>query len=168
MGRRIIMAKEKDQTVEKEPQASKGEEKKAKGGKGIILIVLALIVLGAGTFGGTYYYKQKNSSTEITEVKVAILEELTVNLSDVDSKRYIKTAVTISYDKKNKDAAKEITEKTVELQDKTTSYLKSRTPEDFQPKNEEKLKKELVEELNKLLVKGKVINVYFPSGVLIQ
>lgn len=163
------MENKKNSKAEKEPQNSMDEGKKKKKGKrGIVIIILFLIVLGAGSFGGVYFYLKTQSEKPIVEVKVDVLEELTVNLSDSNSKRYLKTAVTISYDKDDKKASEEITEKTVEIKDKITFYLKSKEATDFESKNEEKLKADLVSELNKLLVKGKIVNVYFPNGLIVQ
>ena len=81
--------------------------------KTILIVVIALVVLGAGTFGGVFFYMKSKDSADkvITEVKVPVGDEITVNLKDTSSKRYLKVKVNISYDKKDKDAAKEVEEK---------------------------------------------------------
>lgn len=163
------MENKKNLNAEKEPQVSKKEGKKGKKGiKNTLIVILVLIVLGVGSFAGVYFYLKTQAEKSIVEMKVDIIEEITVNLSDSNSKRYLKTAVTISYDKDDKKAAEEITEKTVEIKDKITFYLKSKEAEDFDSSNEEKLKADLVSELNKLLEKGKIVNVYFPNGLIVQ
>lgn len=131
--------------------------------KTILIVVIALVVLGAGTFGGVFFYMKSKDSADkvITEVKVPVGDEITVNLKDTSSKRYLKVKVNISYDKKDKDAAKEVEEKAVEIKDKTIFYLKSKEAKDFSAENEEALKSGLVNELNKIMTKGKIINVYF-------
>lgn len=134
----------------------------------LVIIILLLVVVGAGTFGGVYLFMQKNNTGEVTEEKVPILEAATVNLNDESGKKYVKASVYISYDKKNSDLADEITNKTVEIKDKTIFYLKSKSSEDFTSDNEETIKKELVSEINKLLKKGSIINVYFPGDLLVQ
>ncbi|NLK94058.1 MAG: flagellar basal body-associated protein FliL [Clostridiales bacterium] len=134
----------------------------------LVIIILLLVVVGAGTFGGVYLFMQKNNTGEVTEEKVPILEAATVNLNDESGKKYVKASVYISYDKKNSDLAEEITNKTVEIKDKTIFYLKSKSSEDFTSDNEETIKKELVSEINKLLKKGSIINVYFPGDLLVQ
>ena len=113
-------------------------------------------------------YKSSQEPKPINEIKVEALKDLTVNLSDEGTPRYVKTSVTISYDEKDSKAAEEITAKTPEINDKITFFLKSRKAADFDASNEENLKRELVEELNKIMVKGKIVNVYFPSGILVQ
>lgn len=149
------------------------EEKKAKKGKGgiikiLVIVVLLLAVGGGGAFAGYSMYKSSQEPKPITEIKVEALKDLTVNLSDEGTPRYVKTSVTISYDEKDSKAAEEITAKTPEINDKITFFLKSRKAADFDASNEENLKRELVEELNKIMVKGKIVNVYFPSGILVQ
>lgn len=139
-------------------------EKSSSGGiKKILIVIVALIVLGAGGFGGVYFYMQ-NSNTQdkpIVEVKVPICEDMTIKLSDESGNRYVKATVNISYDKNNKKVGKEITDKTIEIKDRTLFYLMSKKQEDYRASNEENLKKGLIDEVNKLLDEGKVLNVYF-------
>ena len=61
-----------------------------------------------------------------------------------------------------------ITKKTIEIQDKTSLYFKSKKAEDFDSSKEETLKKELLSEINSILKSGKIENVYFPQGLLVQ
>lgn len=135
----------------------------------ILIVVLVLIVLGAGSFGGVYLFMQNNSSgaaKEITETKVKECEDLTVNLSETG--KYLKTTVYISYNEKNSDLGEEITNKQVEIQDKITYYLQSKKAEDFESDNINDLKRDLIKEVNSVLTKGKIVNVYFPNGLLVQ
>lgn len=153
----------------KEKDTAKTEETKKKGLNPIVIIVLIVVVLGGGAFGGVYLFMQNNVDKEepIKEVKVPIVEEITVNLSGNEG-GFVKTGVYLSYDEENSDLGEEITEKTVEIQDKTTFYLKSRKTEDFEAANEEKLKNELIAAINSVLSKGEIVNVYFPTGILVQ
>lgn len=136
----------------------------------MIIIISLVVVVGLGTFGGVYLFMKNNNTEakEIVETKVPILEEATVNLGDTAGKKYLKTSVYISYDASNDDLATEITDKTVEIKDKTIFYLKSKKSEDFNSGNETALKKELIAEINTLLTKGSIINVYFPADLLVQ
>lgn len=156
----------------KKEEGNKVEKTEKKGKKSILKVligVLLIIVVGAGSaFGGYYFYKQSKEPKPITEIKVEALKEITVNLSDEGNPRYLKTSVTISYDEKDKKAAEEVTAKAPEINDKITFYLKSRKAADFNASNEESLKKQLVEELNKVMTEGKIVNVYFPNGILVQ
>lgn len=144
---------------------AKGKSKKSM----IIVIALVLIVLGAGSFGGVYLFMQNNTgdkAKEIVETKVQVCQDLTVNLSD--SGKYLKTTVYLSYDEDNSDLGDEITNKQVEIQDKVTYFLQSQKSEDFESNKVEDLKRDLIKEINSVLTKGKIVNVYFPNGLLVQ
>lgn len=146
------------------------EEAKNKKINPIVMILLLIIVIGAGTFAGTYLFMKNNSNEEakpIKEVKVPVLEELTVNINEA-SKKYVKATVYISYDEENKDIAQEITDKSIEIQDKTALFLRSKTADEFNSDNTNKLKQELISEINSLLVEGKIVNIYFPKGLVVQ
>lgn len=151
--------------------ANENEEKmenKGKGKSGIILIILVIILVGAGGAGGMYYFMSQKNNTDVVETKVPISEEMTVKLADKDKARYLKLAVTISYNEKNSKLGEEITAKQVEITDKIRYILSSKEAEDFTSSNESKLKKELIEGVNSLLDKGEIENIYFPGSFLIQ
>lgn len=157
----------KNKQVQNEEQEQE-ETKKGKGSNKVIIIILALLVLGAGSFGGVYLFLSNNSSPEekiIVETKVELLKELTINL---DSGGYLKTSLFISFDEENSDLAEEITAKTIEIQDKTIFYLKSKNIEDFKASNEVKLKQDLMAQINTVLTKGELVNIYFPAGLMLQ
>lgn len=147
-------------------------KEKKKGLNPIILIVVILAGVGIGAFGAKVFLFKDTDNTivkPVVEVKVPITEEaITVNLSDEGVKRYLKASVTISYDETNKELGAEIENKKVEIKDKTMFYLKSRKAADFDAINEVTLKTALVAEINKLLAKGQIINVYFPGDLLVQ
>ena len=90
------------------------EEKKEKksGKKFALIIVLLLIFVGGGTFGGVYYFMSRNAASNpviIEEAFVPVGEEIFVNLSDENSKRYVKLNLSLSYDKRNKIKQSNIT-----------------------------------------------------------
>ena len=137
-----------------------------KGVNPIIIIILVLLVIGAGTFGGVYLFMNKNAKeAPIVEAKVEILKDNRVNLDDGG---FLQTTVYVSYDQDNSDLGKEIVEKTVEIQDKTIFFLKSEKTEDFKAENEKALKKALIAQINEILSNGEIVNVYFPADILIQ
>lgn len=134
----------------------------------IIIIVIMIIVLGVGAFGGAYLFMQKNGekAKTVVETKVPILQDVTVNLADGDG--YLKTTVYISYNEKNSKLGEEITSKTVEIQDKTVLYLQSKKASDLTSSNEKEIKTQLKKSINSVLDKGEIVNVYFPNGFLVQ
>ena len=81
---------------------SDNEKSRSGGIKKILVIVLALLVLGAGGFGGVYFYMQSTSDVEkpIVEEKVPVAEDIMVRLADESGRSYLKATMNISYDKK--------------------------------------------------------------------
>ena len=66
------------------------EEKKKGKGKLIIIIVVALLLLGGGVFAGVYYGMSKANSEEAQIVEAYTeLDQLHVNLSEKNNKKYI-------------------------------------------------------------------------------
>ena len=47
-------------------------------------------------------------------------------------------------------------------------YLKSKNIEDFKASNEVKLKQDLMAQINTVLTKGELVNIYFPAGLMLQ
>ena len=84
-----------------------------------------------------------------------------VRLADESGRSYLKATMNISYDKKNKKLGKELNSKLTEVKDATLFYLMSKKSEDFRAENEENLKKGLIEDINKILDEGKIVNIYF-------
>lgn len=141
-----------------------------KKGKNTLLIVLVLLLLvGGGTFAGTYYFVSKNNATEPVVIEEAFIGvgEIFVNLSDEGSNRYVKLNMSVSYDKKNKDLAQEIGEKSVVIRDIAIFYVKACKAKDFDPANETVLKGELISRINKKLAKGQLKDIYI-SDIIVQ
>ena len=144
-----------------------GEKKKNK--KTILIVLLLMIFIGAGTFGGVYFYMKKNNATVPVVVKEGFVEvgEIFVNLSDEGTKRYVKLNMSVSFDKTNKDLAKEIEDKKVVIRDVANFYIKARQAKDFEPENEVVLKGDLIARINQKLTKGILKDVYI-SEIIVQ
>lgn len=148
------------------------EEKKEKksGKKFALIIVLLLIFAGGGTFGGVYYFMSRNVASNpvvIEEAFVPVGEEIFVNLSDENAKRYVKLNLSLSYDKRNKDLATEIEQKQVVIRDTAIFYIKSCKAKDFEPANEARLKGDLIARINEKLTTGVLKDVYI-SDIIVQ
>ena len=143
--------------------------KRKKGKNTILIIIVLLLVVGGGPFAGTYYFMSKNNTEKVVVIEEAFHEvgEIFVNLSDEGSKRYVKLNMTVSYDKKNKDLAAEITEKAVVIKDVAIFYIKSCKAKDFEPANEAVLKGDLIERINQKLSNGVLQDVYI-SDIIVQ
>ena len=66
------------------------------------------------------------------------------------------------YMKSTSDVEKPIVEEKIPVaEDINLFYLMSKKSEDFRAENEENLKKGLIEDINKILDEGKIVNIYF-------
>ncbi|SHI59916.1 flagellar FliL protein [Clostridium amylolyticum] len=156
------------------------ENKNKKEGKSskpllITLIILLIIALaGGGIFAGMYFSSKgsakANSKAEIViEEATYALDDFLVNLTDADSKRYVKAKVFISYNKNNQDLEKELLLDRTKpiLRDAALTILRSKKVADFATiQSTEAVKKELKEKMNSRLTKGKIIEVYFPELII--
>ena len=179
--------KKEEEVIEQEEQA----EGKKKGGllKWIILLVL-LIALGAGGFFGYKYFFASDGSnaTEIAEdqsaggqeehadkkdaekpeqqgpTEIYSLPPFVVNLADPLGRRYLKVAIDVEV--VSKKVADEIDKNLPKVKDTLLLLLSSKTFSDLDSMEEKiTLKNEIVQRLNQILGKGKVVNVYFTEFV---
>lgn len=142
-------------------------------GTKILGFIVAIVVLGAATFGGVYFALTKSEGKEkvvvVGKIEEAFHEvgEIFVNLSDDKAKRYVKLNLSLGFDKSNKELAAEVAEKQIVMKHAATSFIRSCTVEAFDPINEEQLKKDLIEKFNKELTKGTISNIYI-SEIMVQ
>lgn len=135
----------------------------------LIIIIAIIVALGLGTFGGVYFFMNKNNANQPVYIKETFVEvgEIFVNLSDENSKRYAKLNLSLSYDSANKELTSEIEEKQVVIKDIAVFYFKSLYAKDFEPANEAVLKGDLIARLNKGLNSGLLVDVYI-SEIIVQ
>ena len=179
--------KKEEEVIEQEEQA----EGKKKGGllKWIILLVL-LIALGAGGFFG-YKYFFAGSDSKVTEneetpppqgeksaqeeqaekpaeqgpTEMYSLPPFVVNLADPLGRRYLKVAIDVEVI--NKTVANEIDKNLPRVKDTLLLLLSSKTFADLDSMEEKiELKNEIVQRLNQILGKAKVVKVYFTEFVV--
>lgn len=154
----------------KEKDTSENSGKSSKGLM-VVLFILGLIVLGGATFGGAYLFFKTNktvSAQQVVEQNYVDLEEFTTNLADEGGKRYFKCELSLGYNKDDKKVAEEITNNTAVIRDVAILYFRSQKAEYINDvNNQEKIKKELIEAINKNLVKGKITDIRF-KNMLVQ
>ena len=137
----------------------------------VILFILGLVVLGGAAFGGVYLFMKTSKTVDAQEVVVenayVDLSEFTVNLADDGGKRYFKGEISLGYDKTNTKLAEELTADQAVVRDDIIFYFKSKKA-DFinNTANEQTMKKELIEAINKDLTKGKITDVRFKSMIV--
>lgn len=135
----------------------------------LIIIIAIIVALGAGTFGGVYFFMDKNNANKPVYIQEDFVEvgEMFVNLSDENSKRYAKLNLSLSFDSSNKDLEKEVLDKQVVIKDTAVFYFKSLYAKDFEPANEAVLKGDLIARINKQLNSGLLVDVYI-SEIIVQ
>ncbi|WP_446897147.1 flagellar basal body-associated FliL family protein [Clostridium sp. LBM24168] len=102
--------------------------------------------------------------SQIVSAKTFGIDEITVNLADKGSSRYLKAAVSLGYDDKKLDS--ELNDKKPIITDAVIGILSSKKAEDISPKNMENIKMEIIQKINPMLEKGKLNNVYFTDLIV--
>ena len=154
----------------------KGKEKGENSGKSnkgilVILFILGLIVLGGATFGGVYLYMKTSKTIEAQDVVIENtymdLSEFTVNLADEGGKRYFKGELSLGYDKTKTKLAEELAGNQVVVRDDIIFYFKSQKADYINnAENNEAIKKQLIQAINKDLTKGKITDIRFKSMII--
>lgn len=167
----------------------KGEGKKSS--KILIILLIAIIVLLVAGGSAAYFLVfskkagtaantngvQQTSNGMVTTVDVDeqtySFTEITTNLADTDSEKYIKTDVALGYDPNtNKKLQAELEDKTAVktpiLRSEIVEVLRSKKASDFSDqKKVEQIKTEILNKVNTHLKNGRISNIYF-SNLVIQ
>lgn len=88
------------------------------------------------------------------------IEEIRTRTAD-DNPSTVIAKIILGYDENNKAIQTELTKRRTQIKDLTRSYFSSKTEKDLHPKNDEQLKVELLDRINRILVQGKVREIYF-------
>lgn len=136
---------------------------KKKGGK--LILVIALIVLaGAGAAAGSYFYFARSGEPRAPKPPpqtVVDMGSIVVNLENADSGRYLRVSLSLAYPENEKLSA-EIEENQPLLRDRIIDLLRRKTAADVgDAAKSDKLKRELLQEVNKYLHEGQVEQIYF-------
>ncbi|MBI3599528.1 MAG: flagellar basal body-associated FliL family protein [Nitrospinae bacterium] len=146
-------------------------ERKTSTLKLIIIILIPLIILGAGGFIAWIKYitpaigmvSQDVSNT--TSGPMFSLEPFIVNLSEPGGKRYIK--IKMEFDAGNKEVEKELKNKLPLLKDNIITVLTGKTLEEvITTEGKIRLKEEIQARINRNLRTGAVKNVFFTEFVV--
>lgn len=176
----------------------KGEEKDEKKGSNKIVILLIAIIVILIAAGAVYFlvFAKKGAATANTannanvanqvqqtsngmvttvdvEEQTYTFTEITTNLADKDTEKFIKTDVALGYDPTtNKKLQAELESKdaikTPILRAEIVAVLRSKAAADFSDdKKVDEIKKEILNRVNMHLKNGRVSNIYF-SNLVIQ
>lgn len=150
------------------------DEASEKQGKGKMLIIFVSMFLtlsflaGAGFYFISNDYIKLNYSKEI-EKKYVDLGEFKINLSDTDKKRYFSGRIYIGYDKDKRgyeDAFKKDGKLPI-IQDVINSYLREKSYDYLaNADNTEKIKKEMIEQINGQLDTCRIEDIRFGEYLL--
>lgn len=123
----------------------------------IYLVVLVVACVGA-VFGYISYTKSKE---EIKTELYTIEEKITVNLKqDSEGSKILSTKLTLEYS--DKKGAEKIAAEMSRINDTLINVFSSKSNSELEAdKGKEKLKKEIVQELNKTLKQDIIVNVLF-------
>ena len=150
----------------KSQETASGGPKKGSPMKLILLIVIAVVLLGAGAIVGKVMLAGKGKQAKAAEPKAEIgakvpLEEFLTNLSG-GTDHYVKTQIALGVKKGLTE--KELEEEFPPIRDVIVSALAARSLKDLSTEEgRTKLKDEIRDKLNEELGKGTVIKVYFMS-----
>ncbi len=154
--------------------------------KKLMILISGLLVLGV-IGGGGYFVLQKQNTEEGKDAALATdeegaeakqaeaerlekranfpLESFIVNLADPGGKRYLSTRIVLEFsDKKRVEA---LQNKLPQIRDRVLMILPTKTYKELKSvEGKDALKNTLIEDLNGLLQKGEITNVYFQEFVI--
>lgn len=174
------MAKKKQEQEEQE------QEQKKKGGllKWILLLLVIAILGGGGYYAYNKFLASPNDSesqnatastqeqkanqegeAKYSETQMVPIEPFVVNLADPLGKRFLKIAIDLEV--KNSKVAGEVEKNMPKIKDSLLLLLSSKSYSDLASMEKKiLLKKEIVERLNQILGKSKILRVYFTEFVI--
>ena len=155
------------------------EEKAAPTKKPIFIYVAVGLVLVLALAGGTAYYVVTNymggAKTAVTREPGFLMklgdpkEGFIVNIGSATSGRYLKIGVILELkpDKKLQAAGKTMSPEEIRIQDAVLHVLRSQRVEDYDPQKQDRLKELIKQEVNKVLGRESVYEVYI-TNILLQ
>ena len=155
------------------------EEKVVSAKKPIFIYVAVGLVLVLALAGGTAYYVVTNymggAKTAVTREPGFLMklgdpkEGFIVNIGSATSGRYLKIGVILELkpDKKLQAAGKTMSPEEIRIQDAVLHVLRSQRVEDYDPQKQDRLKDLIKQEVNKVLGRESVYEVYI-TNILLQ
>ncbi|SHE69373.1 flagellar FliL protein [Desulfofundulus australicus DSM 11792] len=150
-----------------------GEGEKKRGGRGrtIFLLLLAVIIGGGLTFGALWFFGPLAGPVQATPkerpMETLDLGSRVINLAGEGPGRYLRVQVVLEYPA-DKKLVEEVKAKQPMLTEAVLTILRSKTADEVLPvKNQEAIKKEILDRINSQLLHGKVEQLYF-TDFLVQ
>jgi flagellar protein FliL len=138
----------------------------------IIVVFLGLLLVGGSSFVGYYFASKDKAEPQASTAEKQIEEvyflagEFLLNLADTDSRKIIKTKISIGYDSENKKLASELDGKKDVIEDAIINVIRSKTSKQFSGTGDQDVKKEILLRVNSILEKGKAVHVYYKDLII--
>jgi len=153
--------------------------------KGLIILVICFLIIAMGVGAGLFVFWGKVSGTtpetvegseEVAEKKdvkdgkvktksLLAMETFVVNLADPGGKRYLRVSIALELD--DQDFVEEAKKKTPQMRDRILMILPAKKFKDIRTSSgKDSLRKEMIAQLNPLLDKCKITNLYFQEFVI--
>ncbi|GAB6137646.1 flagellar basal body-associated FliL family protein [Halanaerobaculum tunisiense] len=138
----------------------------------IVIIVLFSVVLASGaSYFMLFQFGGLNSNQQVAEEATADkklgpttnLDQFLVNLAD--GREYVK--MNISFEVSNQETVTEIEERKPQVRDRIISILRTKNHQQITSnQGTRKLRTEVMEQVNQILLKGKITNVFFTEFIV--
>ena len=150
--------------------------------KGLMILVICFVIIALAVGAGLYVLWGKVSGVtpetlegteEVAEKKEAkakvksllSMETFVVNLADPGGKRYLRVTIALEID--DQDFVEEVKKNVPKMRDKVLLILPSKKFKDIRTSSgKDSLRKEIIAQLNPLLDKCKITNLYFQEFVI--
>jgi flagellar FliL protein len=161
------MAKDKRDEMEKQEEQSK--PKKRLPVKWILIVVIAVLFVGAGVGAGYYVLIKKNKAPVEAKNPAVItiwpMEAFIVNIADVSGERYLKLVVQLELSEV--EAVTELEQIKPRLRDTILDLLSPKTLKELMDlAGKQRLREDIAGRVNNVLTRGKVNRVYFTEFVV--
>lgn len=149
---------------DKTDESKEVEQTKSSSKKMILITALAVMLAGGGGFFAyTKFFQKDGEAHAKAPVSLPVIQELEtflVNLSDPGGKRYLK--LTMKAKLSGKELQEEFAARTFEIRDAVIMLLSSKEFEEIaKPEDKATLKQEIMYQINRLVQRGQVQDIYF-------
>jgi flagellar FliL protein len=151
-------------------EEQKEVQEKPKSKKLLIILPLLVVLLGGGAAGAyfKFFKAPKEGAEEKKQEETFVyyeMETFMANLADPGGKRFLKATVKVRVD--TPQAMEECKLRNFEIRDLVLTLLTSKESDDIgRPEDKLALKKQITEALNRVLQKGKALDVYFTEFLI--
>ncbi len=126
----------------------------------VTVVVITVSVMGRGETQTGYPGASQSYQGPVPIYSSFALPEIRGRTADQSPVTFIVEA-NLAYEQNNKVIQTELIGRTVQLEDLVRSFFSDRTADQLTPENEQTLKAQLIEEINRIMTTGKIKDIYF-------